>query len=170
MGPQARRAIGVLAAIVVAVLLIACANVANLTLARSVSRQREMAVRSALGAGTPQIVRQLLVEGLLFSIAAAALGLLIANWGLQWLRAMFATGPALSERFRLDGHVYVFALGLSMVSRRLPVSDVSRRQSAVQVQEHSRLGNPVWSHDRSRPEWVDREPATVHVAQHVVMV
>jgi putative ABC transport system permease protein len=119
IGRQARVAIGVLAAIVVAVLLIACANVANLTLARGLARYREIAVRSALGAGTGQIVRQLLVEGFILSAVAAGLGLVIARWGLQWLQVRFATGPALSERFRLDPNVFVFAAGLSMAATLL---------------------------------------------------
>jgi putative ABC transport system permease protein len=113
IGPQARIAIAILAAIVVAVLLIACGNVANLTLARGLARCREVAVRTALGAGTRQIVRQLLIEGFVLSTCAAGLGLVIAHWGLKWLRARFASGPALSDRFVLDLNVFIFALGLS---------------------------------------------------------
>ena len=102
------------------VLLIACANVANLQFARATGRLRELAVRRALGAGRWRIIAQLVTENILLSIAGAAVGLLVANWGLNMIRLGM---PAEVERYilgwhdiQLDSRALLFTLAAAIAS------------------------------------------------------
>jgi putative ABC transport system permease protein len=105
---NARRALWVLLGAVLFVLLIACANAANLLLAHSAARQREMAVRAALGASRWRVVRQLLTESLLLSVCGGALGVLLAHWTVRAVAALNPKGlPRLTE-INLDGRVLLF--------------------------------------------------------------
>ncbi len=108
--------LAVLSGAVFFVLLIACANVANLLLARGAVRRQEIALRAALGAGRPRIVRQLVTESLLLSAAAGALGLLLASWGIQALVSLAPQGIARLNQARVDGRVMVFSIGLSLAT------------------------------------------------------
>src|SRR5262245_61122591 len=110
---DSRRPLIVLLVAVRFVLLIACANIANLLLSRAVNRSREIAVRSALGAGRWRLVRQLLTESALLSFAGAAVGLLLAAWSFGFLRQLIPAGLALSMNLNIDLRVLGFTLLLT---------------------------------------------------------
>src|SRR6266404_1364757 len=98
------------------VLLIACANVANLLLARSTGRAREFAIRAALGASPARVIRQLLTESVLLGIAGGSIGLLLAKLGVRVLLATLASNVPRSEEISLDGHVLFYTLGISVLT------------------------------------------------------
>jgi putative ABC transport system permease protein len=106
--------LGLLGVIVVFILLIACANLSNLVMARLVNRRQESSLQLALGASRWQLIRPLLVEGFLLAIAGGVLGLLIADGGVQILRAM-ATEPFL-RNLEIDRYVLIFTAGLALVT------------------------------------------------------
>ncbi|PYU63466.1 MAG: hypothetical protein DMG55_00415 [Acidobacteria bacterium] len=101
------------------VLLIACANLANMLLAKAVARTREIAIRAAVGATRSRIVRQLITESIVMALLAGALGVLLAIWGARVLVALApADVPRLTET-GIDGHVLAFAFGVSVVASLL---------------------------------------------------
>src|SRR5208337_4698085 len=97
-------------------LLIACANIANLQLARSRTRQKEIALRAALGASPNRIVRQLLVENIVLGLVGGSVGVLLAYWAVSWI---VAHGPAEMPRLdqsRIDANTLAFACGVALLS------------------------------------------------------
>jgi predicted permease len=113
---EARPGLRMLLATVGFLLLIACANVANLLLARTTARSRELAIRSALGAGRGRLVRQLLTESLVLAVAGGLLGLLVAAWGGDALPALLEQRVPRAEAIRLDASVALFALGATLAT------------------------------------------------------
>ncbi|HEX8073334.1 MAG TPA: ABC transporter permease [Pyrinomonadaceae bacterium] len=116
VGREVRRALWVLLGAVGFLLLIACTNVTNLLLVRASGRQRELALRAALGAGPWRIARHLLAESLLLALLAAGAGLLLARWGLSAIRYFGAEQLPRLDEVRIDARVLAFTLAVSVLT------------------------------------------------------
>ncbi|HYM13569.1 MAG TPA: ABC transporter permease, partial [Bryobacterales bacterium] len=155
VGRRLKQSLYVLLAAVGFVLLIACVNLANLLLARGSARSREIAIRSALGAGRARLVRQLLTESLLLALCGAAAGL---GLGLLLMRSIHAWMPPYllpaQADVRLDARVLLFLLGIALLTAILfglgPALQLTGRDSAESLKEGGRGGSSGASHQRLR--------------------
>ncbi len=136
---ELRLAFVVFMAVVVFVLLIACANIANLLLGRAVTREREMAVRTALGAGRWRLLRLLLAESLLIALSGAALGLLVGRGARDAMVASVPIDIPIWMRFPIDGVVVTFTVLIAMASGLvfglLPALRASRHEVTAALRE-----------------------------------
>src|SRR5262245_11647161 len=152
-----RRMLYLLFAAVGVILLIACANLANLLLARGLARQREIAVRASLGAGRWRLIRQLLTEASLLSLIGGGLGLLLAQWGLEALRRLpqnFIRG----EEVTVDTRVLLFTLAVAVTTGWLfglaPAIQLARPELHTMLKEGGRSGGEGAKWNRLRGAFV----------------
>jgi len=137
-----RRPLHILLGAVGCVLLVACANIANLLLARAVARKKEIAVRAAFGASRARIVRQLLTESLVLALGGGALGLLFAAWSVDWIHRLGPKSVPRIQDIGIDGRVLAFTLVISLATGILfgliPALRVARHDLSSTLNEAGR--------------------------------
>ena len=151
VGNEERTITGALMGTTTALLLLACANVANLLLARGTSRRREIAIRVALGAGRARLARQLLLESVVLALAAVVVAVPVTWYGIGWVRdAVPATDPMVPAymQWSMDARTFVYAVGAALLTGLLfglaPVIAVTGRQLQTPLREGGgAAGGPV---------------------------
>ncbi len=150
------------------VLLIACTNVANLLLARAAARRREIAIRTALGAGRARLVRQFLTESLLLSILGGLLGLLVAQWAIRGLVSMTAGVLPRAGEVGLDIRVLGFTLLLSLLTGLIFGLAPALQTSKADVQDTLKDGGTSGSSPRAN--WLRSTLAVAQIASAIVLL
>jgi putative ABC transport system permease protein len=128
----------------VLLLLIACANVANLFLVRSTARQKEIGIRTALGAGRSRVARQLLTESTLLALGGGAIGVVLAVWGVRIIRAVSPANIPRLDEVRLDPAILLFALLLSIVTGLVFGIAPALAAARTNVHESLKASHHVW--------------------------
>ncbi|MFZ5495212.1 MAG: ABC transporter permease [Verrucomicrobiota bacterium] len=132
------------------VLLIVCGNLANLQLARAVSRGREFAVRAALGASRSHLLRPLLLESMFLALTGGLLGILVTLWGNEWIAKRMSENLPINLDLTIDWRVLVFAVGLSLVTGAVFGLAPAWLSSRVRVNEALKAGGRAATGDRSQ--------------------
>jgi predicted permease len=135
-----RPALLLLFGAVAVVLLIACADVANLLLSYNIARVREVAIRAALGAGRRRLVRQLLTEGVLLSLGGGAAGIFLGWWAMALARALMPAGTPMVARISMDGWVLLFTCGIAVATGIFAGIIPALRSTAVNLTETLKEG------------------------------
>ncbi len=164
--PQVRAALTLLMVMVGLVLLIACANIAGLLMARGAARAHEISVRSAIGAGRWRLIRQMLAESLLIGIAGGGCGLLMSVWGISLLRAGFNfndIGALMAGYIHLDPKTLLFTIVISLMTTivfgLVPAIRASRISPREALAEGGRTGSGAFARNRLRSVFVAGEIA-----------
>lgn len=160
---ETRTSLLILLGAVGLVLLIACANVANLLLARSSGRVREIAIRAALGATRMRIIRQLVTESLVLSLAGATLGVGVASWALSGVLKLYPANLPRAQEVGIDYRVLLFTAGLAIITGilfgLLPALQVSKPNLREAMSEGGRTSTASAKHNRIRSILVVAETA-----------
>ena len=129
------------------VLLVACANVANLLLARATARHKEITIRAAIGAGRAQLIRQLLTESLLLAFCGGLLGLMFAAWGISVIETIGGKINPTFNDIHIEMQSLAFTLGLSLLTALIfglaPALQISKPNLAESLKEGGRSSDPA---------------------------